>query len=260
MKKGTGGIGAWYGLLALLCVIGGVGIGLRWKLKLAGDLTALKINAVTFPIALIIIFSLVTWFITYQHIRRSQSRQQKELAKKVIRQLFNLLCSTNRLLDNIDAKYKLAINNPAGDIGSSALAYELQSIRGQLIEAYHSLDTSIGDWRDILADEFTEIEKQERLHGMLVTEQMIKSLKLKELEKDKICNEKEIMTLKTDLIKLSEKVQTSRARIINESRNLVGAPVVLAPQTSQFAIPQIVTEQASVKNLYLDEDAARELR
>ncbi|HEY3373460.1 MAG TPA: hypothetical protein VGK02_00120 [Candidatus Aquicultor sp.] len=255
MRRSSSSTEAWYALLALICAIAGIGVGLRWKAGPAGGLNMLKINTIIFPIALMFLSSLVTWFITVNYSKKKQIRYQKELAKKTVRKTFELMKTSKRTLDNLDVKANRIMSASPGPTIDKALSYEvLQNIRNQIVEIYNGMRICIEDWREVLSEEFDEIEKKERMLDKLTFEHLFKSQKLKEYEQTGTGTEKEILTIKADLARIAERQRTSQIDIISESRKLVGAPITAITSVAQSAPAQIMLEQPQNQTLFLNGD------
>jgi len=224
MGKGSSRVEAWHLVLIILCVTLGVFLGLRLHEEMIRN--GIRPAMLAIESLLVITFSIVTWFITYHYFKYQSIKRQKDLARTSIRKTFELLKTTSRTLDNIDAKAATILNSNNSNTLDKSLAHEfVQGIRVQVIEIYNNVSTCIEEWRDTLLEEFDQIEKKERQIDKLIIDQIVKTRRLHELEKKGDANENEVSSLRAELDRLAEKQQVSRANILSESRKLVGAPI-----------------------------------
>jgi hypothetical protein len=223
LAKGSSKVEAWQLVLSLIYIFLGIIIGVRLHAEFFGGA---KTSSLAIEVILLITATIAIWAFTYSYSKRKALKKEKDLARNSIRKTFELLKTANRTLDNIDMKAATILNSNTNRDLDRALAHEfVQSIRTQVVEIYNDISICIEEWRDVLEDEFDEIERRERQIDKLVIDQIIKTRKLHELERKNDANENDIEILRGDLDRLAEKQRVSRTSILSESRKLVGAPI-----------------------------------
>ena len=223
MAKGSSRVEAWQLVLSIVYIVLGIIIGVRVAVEFSGGP---KTSSLAVEVLLLGSATLTIWALTNSYTKRKAKDKEKDLARNSIRKTFELLKTANRTLDNIDSKAATILNTNTDKDLDRALAHEfVQNIRTQVVEMYNDVSVCIEEWRDVLEEEFDEIEKRERQIDKLVIDQIIKTRKLHELERKTDVDEKEKEALRCELDRLAEKQRVSRTSILSESRKLVGAPI-----------------------------------
>ncbi|HCG99744.1 MAG TPA: hypothetical protein DE036_08180 [Actinobacteria bacterium] len=223
LAKGSSKVEAWQLVLSIIYIFLGIIIGVRLHAEFSGGA---KTSSLAIEVLLLFTATIAIWAFTYSYSKRKAMKNEKDLARNSIRKTFELLKTANRTLDNIDIKAATILNSNTNKDLDRALAHEfVQNIRTQVVEIYNDISVCIEEWRDVLEDEFDEIERRERQIDKLVIDQIIKTRKLHELERKNDANENDIDILRGDLDRLAEKQRVSRTSILSESRKLVGAPI-----------------------------------